>query len=91
MNKEQLLLIYIDYICDLKMLIIKKQKIPADLIVEIRQLQYIINNYDSLLRLIIQLGKKKSCEKLYSKDKYFKQFSKDYFKPVNQLEENRVR
>lgn len=91
MDKKQLLFIYIDYIYDLKMLIIKKKKIPTELIGEIKELQLIIKNYDRLQRMILQFCKKRDRENLHSKDEYFKQFFKDYFEPVNHTEENKVR
>ncbi len=92
MDKIELLFNYLDYIYDLKRLLVGKKKIPAELIVEIKRLQYIIKNYDSIQKKLYEkLGKKQHLEKPYSKNGYFKQFSKDYFKPVNKTEANKVR
>ena len=41
MDKIELLFNYLDYIYDLKRLLVGKKKIPAELIVEIKRLQYI--------------------------------------------------
>ncbi len=92
MGKIELLFNYINYICDLKRLLIEKKKIPTELIVEIKRLQYIIKNYDSIQRKLNEkLGKKQHLEKPYSKNEYFKQFSKDYFELVNKTEESKVK
>lgn len=88
MGKRELLFNYIYYIYDLKRLLVEKKKIPAELIVEIKRLQYIIKNYDSIQRKLGEkLGKKQHLEKPYLKAEYFNQFSKDYFEIVNKTEE----